>query len=89
MLVGNLPTDVQEEELLAIFSTVGKVSKILIPKDKLGKAMGFAFISLAQQKKNAEAVAALNGFEFRGRLLTVSLKKSEPTRPAYFPFIWS
>jgi RNA recognition motif-containing protein len=75
VLIGNLPTDVQEEELLAIFSTVGEVSKILIPKDKAGKAIGFAFISMAQQKKKAEAVAALDRSEFRGRLLSVSLKK--------------
>jgi RNA recognition motif-containing protein len=78
MLIGNLPLDASEKELSDFFSTVGKVSEVKILKDKEGRGRGFAFVTMADQKLNKEALVALDNSEFKGRIISVSLAKKAP-----------
>jgi RNA recognition motif-containing protein len=78
MLIGNLPLDASEEELSDLFSTVGKVSEVKILKDKEGRGRGFAFVTMADQKQNKEALFSMDNSEFKGRIISVSLAKKAP-----------
>lgn len=65
LYVGNLPYQVTETELRALFAEYEPTEVRLIP-DK-----GFGFVDVAEERA-ADAITALNGSDFQGRSLTVS-----------------
>ena len=59
--VGNLPYDVNEDELRQQFSAFGNVTDVSIPKDKdSGRSKGFGFVEMPTQAEAEAAIAALN-----------------------------
>lgn len=68
--VGNLSYDVNEEELKEAFENYGEVTSVTIPRD--GRSKGFGFVDMPKKEEAEAAIAAMNGQEFRGRVLTVS-----------------
>ena len=71
--VGNLPSDVTEEELREDFASFGKVESVAIPTDKYsGRARGFAFVEMPSVSEGQAAIAALNGKTVKDRTLTVN-----------------
>ena len=71
--VGNLPYDVNEDELRQQFSAFGTVSDVSIPKDKdSGRSKGFGFVEMPTQAEAEAGIAAMNGKPYKDRTLTVS-----------------
>jgi RNA-binding proteins (RRM domain) len=72
LYVGNLPWVTREEDLAEAFSQYGEVMNSRIIRDRqTGRSRGFGFVEVAAE--DAEAmIAALNGKEFGGRVITVS-----------------
>ncbi len=71
--VGNLSSDVTEEELRGEFAPFGKVESVAIPTDKYsGRARGFAFVEMPSVSEGQAAIAALNGKTLKDRTLTVN-----------------
>lgn len=72
LYVGNLPWSTRAEELTAAFSQYGEVIDSRVITDRqTGKSRGFGFVEVAAD--DAEAmIAALNGKELGGRIITVS-----------------
>ncbi len=72
LYVGNLPWATREEDLAEAFSQYGEVMNSRIIRDRqTGRSRGFGFVEVAAE--DAEAIiAALNGKEFGGRVITVS-----------------
>ncbi|MEW5898415.1 MAG: RNA-binding protein [Bacillota bacterium] len=72
LYVGNLPWATREEDLAEAFSQYGEVMNSRIIRDRqTGRSRGFGFVEVADE--DAEAIiAALNGKEFGGRVITVS-----------------
>ena len=74
LYVGNLPYQVEEEQLRALFAQDGRqVEEVKIVTDReTGRPRGFAFVEMSSDEEARAAVEALNGKPFGGRPLTVS-----------------
>jgi len=70
--VGGLPNDLSEGDVTVVFSQVGEVVDINMPRDKAtGKQRGFAFIAYEDQRSTVLAVDNFNGAKLLGRTLRV------------------
>ena len=73
LYIGNLPFDVNEDELRTMLSAHGPVNEINVVMDKFsGRARGFAFATMNTQESATAAIQALNGKDWKGRALTVN-----------------
>ncbi|MEC4684891.1 MAG: RNA-binding protein [Nitrospirota bacterium] len=80
--VGNLPYDVTEDELKALFSEFGEVSTVNIITDKFsGQSKGFGFVEMPNDSEADEAIKALDGRELKGRNIKVNQAKPRGERP--------
>ncbi len=71
--VGNLSSDVSEDELQKAFEAHGQVSSVAIIKDKFsGEPRGFAFIEMPTKAEAEAALNGLNGTELKGQSLKVN-----------------
>ena len=70
--VGNLPQNIGEEELKAIFDEHGQVNSVKIIKDfQTGRPKGFGFIDMSQED-GQKVIEALNETELNGNTIVVS-----------------
>jgi len=59
--VGNLPWEIQEEELRKSFEEFGQVASATIIKDKFtNKPRGFGFVEMPEKEEALAAIKALN-----------------------------
>lgn len=73
LYVGNIPFNLEEDDLTNLFSTRGTVSSIKIPTDReTGRPRGFAFVEMDSKDATDAAVAQLNGTNLGGRDITVA-----------------
>ncbi|PIP47537.1 MAG: RNA-binding protein [Chloroflexi bacterium CG07_land_8_20_14_0_80_45_17] len=71
--VGNLSSEVTEDELRQEFMAFGQVTSVNIIKDKYGGgSRGFAFVEMPKVSEGQAAVAGLKGKTLRDRMLDVS-----------------
>jgi cold-inducible RNA-binding protein len=71
--VGNLSSDVIEEELRKAFEEFGKVESAHVIKDKYsGQSRGFGFVEMTNKAEGQSAIDGLNGRELKGRTLSVN-----------------
>jgi SAM-dependent methyltransferase len=80
LYVGNLPYQITEDELRALFGEEGRqVIEVKIVTDAAtGQPRGFGFVELAGASQAQAAIAALNGREVGGRRLVVSEAHDRP-----------
>lgn len=77
--VGNLSYDATEDDLRSAFEAYGKVDTVNIIKDRdSGRPKGFAFVEMASADEAQQAIAALNGKEFKGRAMNVNEARPKP-----------
>jgi RNA recognition motif-containing protein len=70
--VGNLSSEVTEEELQQEFKAFGEVASVSIPTDRYsGRPRGFAFVEMPSVSEGQAAIAALNGKTLKDRTLSV------------------
>lgn len=68
------PLDIQEAELIQLFSLHGMVDNIQLLSDKITRQpKGFGFVEMVDQAGADRAITALNGIVLRGRKMTVKL----------------
>ena len=80
LFIGNLNYQTTEQDLREQFSNYGVVQRINIIADRdTGQPKGYAFIDM--EGGADEAARAMNGAEFDGRPLTVSVAKSKEGGP--------
>ena len=73
LYVGNLATEVTEEDLKFNFGQSGKVVSASIIKDNYtGMSKGFGFVEMETEQEAAEAIKKLNGGELCGKVITVN-----------------
>jgi RNA recognition motif-containing protein len=79
--VGNLPFDASADDLREAFGTYGAVTSAQIVNDReTGRSRGFGFVEMAEG--GDQAIAALNGVQYKGRTLTVNEAKPREERPS-------
>ncbi|MGY4386342.1 RNA recognition motif-containing protein [Pedobacter sp. UYP24] len=91
LFIAGYPPDVQDEELIEMFSFYGMMHSINLIVDKVSnKHKGFGFIEMLEQTGADRAIAALHGTVFKGRKITVKIadedreKKPRVFRPNRF-----
>src|SRR4051794_28001021 len=77
--VGNLTFDATADDLRELFEQYGRVAKAQVVSDReTGRSRGFGFVEM--EDGGDEAVAALNGTQYKGRSLTVNEAKPREDR---------
>ncbi|KAE9554136.1 hypothetical protein FO519_002673 [Halicephalobus sp. NKZ332] len=70
--VGSLPYDLNEGDIISVFSQYGEVVNINLIRDKTtGKSRGFCYLCYADQRSTVLAVDNFNGIKLLGRILQV------------------
>lgn len=81
--VGNLPWRATEDDLASLFEEFGRIRDVRVIQDpSTGRSRGYGFVELDGSGQVQKAVVALNGREFQGRPLMVSLARPKPVREA-------
>jgi RNA recognition motif-containing protein len=86
--VGNIPFQLEEDDLTNLFSTMGTVSSIKIPTDRdTGRPRGFAFVEMDSKDAAEAAVTQLNGTNLGGRNISVAhAVEKDPDTAASKPY---
>jgi RNA recognition motif-containing protein len=80
--VGNLSYQATEDEVRDAFAAHGDVKSVNVIIDRMtGQSRGFAFVEMATKEAGEAAIAALNGFELRGRPLRINEARPREERP--------
>ncbi len=74
--VGNLPMDLQREDLEDIFKEYGKIREIDL-KTPL-RPPAFAFVAYVETRDAEDAVHFRDGYEFQGQRLRVEMARGAP-----------
>ena len=75
LYVGNLSYKVKEEELRALFAKYGQVKTLHLIRDRITRRLkGYAFLEMSSE--DAARALALDGADFLGRKLVVSIAKT-------------
>lgn len=81
ILVGNLSSEVTEEELQLAFEQFGKIKSATIMNDKQsGQSKGFGIVEMASSDEAKSAINGLNGKEFQGKSINVTEAGSRAER---------
>lgn len=79
--VGHLPTDTTSTELSELFAASGTVVSAEVVNDReTGMSRGFGFVQMASDDDASKAIRALNGYEHKGRSLTVNEARAKERR---------
>ncbi len=71
--VGNISSQLTEEEVNEAFAAYGQLTSVKIIKDKYtGENRGFGFVEMPEKAEAEAAMAGLNGKELKGRNLKVN-----------------
>jgi RNA recognition motif-containing protein len=73
LYVGNLPYDASDQDLQALFASVGPVDSVNVMRDMAtGRARGFAFVEMGSDADAQTAINKFNNYAMGGRTLTVN-----------------
>ena len=73
IFIGNLSFDATKEDLEKLFSEFGTVASAIVMKGKKGTSRGYGFVDMPDDIQRAAAIAQLEGKDFMGRPLAVSV----------------
>ncbi len=77
--VGNLASDVNDDDLRQTFEVYGRVSSATVIKDKLsGESRGFGFVEMPYKDEAQSAIEGLNGEDLKGQSLHVNEARPRP-----------
>ena len=78
--IGNLPFKMEASDLRSMFARFGEITDLFLVKDReTGRLKGFGFITFADAS-SAQAALQMDGEEFSGRNLKVSIAKEREDR---------
>jgi RNA recognition motif-containing protein len=83
LFVGGLPYATTNSELQEMFAQFGDVVSAQIIMDKFsGQSKGFGFVEMSDDNAAQTAINELNGSDFQGRKLGVSVARPREERPS-------
>ncbi len=84
LYVGNLSYETGEQQLEALFATLGAVESVKVIRDQsTGRSRGFGFVEMSDDDIGRQACETLHEREFEGRRLTVNEAKPQERRDGY------
>ena len=79
--VGNLASDVKEQELNDLFSQHGKVNSVKIIRDLFSQtSKGFGFVEMPGNAEAQKVLTTLNTYELKGKKLVVNEARPQRER---------
>ena len=82
--VGQLPYNVNEDELREIFSEYGEIGSLNLIKDRFsGQSKGFGFIEMPNNSEADKAIKALNKTMLHGREIKVNQAEQRKQKNSY------
>ncbi len=79
--VGNLASEVTEDDLKEAFLAFGEVKSVKLIKDMFsGQSKGFAFVEMPGKNHSQTAMTELNGKDLKGKSLRVNEARPRPER---------
>jgi len=79
--VGNLPYSAMADDLMPLFEKYGEVGDVYFPLERdTGRSRGFAFVRYFDKRDAEDAMDALNGRQYDGRELKISVDPGRPAR---------
>jgi RNA recognition motif-containing protein len=79
--VGNLPSDIKDEELKELFSQHGRVDSVKVIRDMFTQtSRGFGFVEMPGKAEAEKALNELNSFELKGKKLIVNEARPQRER---------
>jgi cold-inducible RNA-binding protein len=79
LYVGNLPYKATDEDLTALFGTVGDVASARVMRDMAtGRARGFGFVEMTTDEAAQKAIEKLHQHEMDGRAIVVNEAQPKP-----------
>lgn len=82
LYVGNLPYSASDSELAGHFTKFGNVVSATIITDKMsGRSKGFGFVELEDDAEAQKAIKEMNGSDWGGRAIVVSVARPMEERP--------
>jgi len=80
--VGNLPYNIDRDELKETFAAFGSVATARIVTDReTNRSKGFGFVEMPNDAEARQAIEALNGQELGGRKAVVNEARPREERP--------
>ncbi len=81
IFVGNLASDVKEDELKELFSKHGRVSSVKIIRDMFSQtSKGFGFVEMPGKAEAQKALESLNTYELKGKRINVNEARPQRER---------
>jgi ATP-dependent DNA helicase RecG len=81
LFVGNLGSNMTEQEVRTLFSPYGEVALVTLPTDYYsGRTRGFAFVRMVEVTAATKAKQVLDGWVYRNRVLTVEWDQKRDDR---------
>jgi RNA recognition motif-containing protein len=79
LYVGNLPYKATDEDLTALFKSVGDVASARVMRDMAtGRARGFGFVEMTTDEAAQKAIEKLHQHEMDGRAIVVNEAQPKP-----------
>ena len=76
IFISNLNFSVNDDDLKGLFEPFGEVTSSKVITDKItGRSRGFGFVEMSDEDEGKTAIDKLNGSEFKGRELNVSVAR--------------
>lgn len=81
MYVSNLGYQTTEDDLRSLFESYGPVNSAKVITDReTGRSRGFGFVEMPSDEEAGNAMRGLDGKEFGGRALSVSVAREKENR---------
>lgn len=82
LFVGGLPYSVDNNKLNEMFAAFGQVVSAAVIMDKFtNQSKGFGFVEMANDEDAQKAIKALDGQDYEGRRLGVSVARPREDKP--------
>ena len=82
LFVGGLPYSIDNNKLNEMLATFGEVVSAIVIMDKFtNQSKGCGFVEMANDADAQKAISALDGTDFEGRRLGVSVAKPREDKP--------
>lgn len=82
--ISNLSYSINDADLKDLFAEYGEVSSAKIIMDReTGRSRGFGFVEMTNDSEGEAAIEALNGAEYEGKNIAVSVARPREERPSF------
>ncbi|MDR1097086.1 MAG: RNA-binding protein [Tannerella sp.] len=82
--ISGLSYNVSDADLNELFAEYGEISSSKIITDReTGRSRGFGFVEMPNEAEGQKAIDELNGVEYDGKVIAVSVARPRTERPSF------